>query len=321
LDWSLKADERIHGTTGERPRERFEKERSALGALPERAVVVPARRLLRRVASDALVDVDERPAREDRRVEDHLVRLRMGHVAQRIDAMLSEAARGEPTYLDFLDSLLREEVDSKQRKRVQMGLTIAHFPQARTLEDFDFRFQPSVDQRLVKELSTGRFISLSDNVLIFGPPGVGKTHLAIAPGRAVVEAGHTVLFTSATALIAGLSKAETEGKLGEQLSFLAKSKLLIVDELGYLPFERRSAHLFFQLVARRYKRGSILITTNQSVSQWGTVFGDDVLAAAILDRLLHHSHTLTIQGESYRLRQKKRAGLLGRAAKPQETEG
>jgi DNA replication protein DnaC len=149
---------------------------------------------------------------------------------------------------------------------------------------------------------------------------VGKTHLAIALGRAVVEAGHTVLFTSATAMITGLSKAEAEGKLGEQLTFLAKPKLLIVDELGYLPFERRSAHLFFQLVARRYERGSILITTNQSVSQWGTVFGDDVLAAAILDRLLHHSHTLTIQGESYRLRQKKRAGLLGRAAKPQETE-
>jgi len=250
------------------------------------------------------------------RVEDNLVRLRMGHVAQRLDAMLSEAARGEPSFLDFLDSLLREEVDSKQRKRVQMGLTIAHFPQARTLEDFDFRFQPSVDQRLVRELASGRFISLQENVLIFGPPGVGKTHLGIALGRAVVESGHTVLFTSATALLTGLSKAESEGKLGEQLAFLAKPKLLIVDELGYLPFERRSAHLFFQLVARRYERGSILVTTNQSVSQWGTVFGDDVLAAAILDRLLHHSHTLVIQGESYRLRQKKRTGLLGRAAKP-----
>jgi DNA replication protein DnaC len=249
-------------------------------------------------------------------VEANLVRLRLGYVAERLDAMLSEAARGEPTYLDFLDMLLGQEVDSKQRKRVQMGMLIAHFPQARTLEDFDFRFQPSIDQKLVRELSTARFLALAENVLIFGPPGVGKTHLAIALGRAVIQAGHTVLFTSATSLIGGLAKAEAEGKLGEQLTFLGKPKLLIVDELGYLPFERRSAHLFFQLVARRYERGSILITTNQSVSQWGAVFGDDVLASAILDRLLHHSHTLVVQGESYRLRQKKRAGLLGRTVKP-----
>ena len=251
---------------------------------------------------------------------EQLTRLRLGYVADRLDAVLNDAARTEPTYLDFLDSILCQEVDSKQRKRVQMGLMIAHFPQARTLEDFDFRFQPSIDQKLVKELSSARFLSLAENVLIFGPPGVGKTHLAIALGRAVVEAGHTVLFTSATALISGLSKAETEGKLSEPRAFFAKPKLLIVDELGYLPFERRSAHLFFQLVARRYERGSILVTTNQSVAQWGTLFGDDVLAAAILDRLLHHSHTLVVQGESYRLKQKRRSGLLGRAVKPTETQ-
>ena len=126
--------------------------------------------------------------------------LRLGYVAQRLDAVLSDAARTEPTYLDFLDGVLRQEVDAKQRTRVAMGLKIAHFPTVKTLDDFDFKFQPSVDQRLVRELATARFLAQAENLLIFGAPCVGKTHLAIALGRAVVEAGHSVLFTSATAL-------------------------------------------------------------------------------------------------------------------------
>jgi DNA replication protein DnaC len=247
------------------------------------------------------------------RVLEHLTKLYLGHVAERLDAILSAAARQEPTYLDFLDQLLREEIGSKQRKRVTMGIQIAHFPGVKTLDEFDFRFQPSIDQKLVRELATGRYVTLGENVLVFGPPGVGKTHLAIALGRAAVEAGHSVLFTSATALLAALSRAESEGQLSDRITFYAKPRLLVIDELGYLPFEKRSAHLFFQLVARRYERGSMLITTNQLIGQWGTVFGDDVLAAAILDRLLHHSHTLLIQGDSYRLRQKKKAGLLATA--------
>jgi DNA replication protein DnaC len=245
------------------------------------------------------------------RVEERLVRLYLKAVAQRLDAILSQAARTEPTYLDFLDQLLAEETEAKQRKRVVMGIQIAHFPSVKTLDDFDFKFQPSVDHKLMRELATGRFVANAENVLMFGPPGVGKTHLAVALGRAVVEAGHSVLFVTATTLIGALAKAQVDGKLAEQLTFYAKPKLLVVDELGYLPFEKQTASLFFQLVTRRYEKGSMLITSNQMVTQWGHVFGDEMIAAAVLDRLLHHSHTLIIQGESFRLRQKKRAGLLG----------
>ncbi len=151
-------------------------------------------------------------------------------------------------------------------------------------------------------------IEFADRLL--GPPGVGKTHLSIALGRQAILAGYTVQFTTATTLVAGLAKAHGERRLDEKLLALSKPKLLIVDELGYLPLEPDAAHLFFQLVGRRYETGAMLITSNRSVAEWGTVFADPVVATAILDRLLHHSHVLTIRGDSYRLRAKRKSGLI-----------
>jgi DNA replication protein DnaC len=247
---------------------------------------------------------------QEERILSALKRLQLPHLRDTLAAVLCEAAKEQWSYLEFLDRVLGREVDAKQTKRVRMALQIAHFPCVRTLEEFDFSFQPSVDERLMRELGSGYFIAHGENLLIFGPPGVGKTHLAIGLGRKIVEQGHTVRFTSATALLATLGKAESEGNLADKLTEYSKPRLLIIDELGYLPFERRAAHLFFQLVNRRYEKGSLLVTTNQRVADWGVVFGDEMLATAILDRLLHHSHTLLITGESYRLREKRKSGLI-----------
>jgi DNA replication protein DnaC len=253
------------------------------------------------------------------RLAEHLRKLRLVKSGERLEALLQEAAARELPYAEFLEQVLGEEVAAKASKNIAMRTAMARFPFVKPLETFDFAYQPSIDRKQLQQLAICHYIEHGDNVIVLGPPGVGKTHLAVSLGLKAIEAGYRVLFTTAAHLIAVLTKAHAEGRLDEKLKVFTTPRLLIIDEIGYLPIDRLGANLFFQLISRRYERGPMILTSNQSFGAWGEVFGDRIIATAILDRLLHHAVTLNIRGNSYRLKEKLKAGLV-RSAEDHATQ-
>jgi DNA replication protein DnaC len=241
-----------------------------------------------------------------------LSKLHMDHLEAQLDAVCEQAAARQEDYKTFLSQALQTEWQGRYQRGIEARLRQARLPWVKTLEQFDFEFQPSLDRRLVRELTGLSFVERAHNVIILGPPGVGKTHLAIALGVKAVEAGYSALFLTLETLMTRLVRAMNENRLERSLQQLTYPKLLIIDEIGYLPLSQQEANLFFRLVVRRYERASLIITSNKSFLDWGETFNDPVLATAILDRLLHYSTTLNIKGESYRLKEKRRAGLLNR---------
>jgi DNA replication protein DnaC len=233
-------------------------------------------------------------------------------IEARLEGLLEQAAKAEPSYADFLDQLLACEIEARRTRYLRARLQLAHLPFLKTFEQFDFSFQPSIDERQVRELRTLRFIHEASNVILLGPPGVGKTHLSVALAEAAIQAGFGAYFMTAHDLVNDLGRAYREGRLDRRMRIYLAPKVLIIDEMGYLPLDELGATIFFQLVSARYERGSIILTSNKSYGDWGSIFGDQIIATAILDRLLHHSTTINIRGESYRLKDRRRAGLLPR---------
>lgn len=246
------------------------------------------------------------------RLQGTLNTLGLKAVEARLEGLLEQAAKKEPSYADFLDELLGCEVDARRSRYLRARLQLAHLPFLKTFDQFDFTFQPSIDERQVRELRTLRFVHEASNVIFLGPPGVGKTHLSVSLAEASIQAGFGAYFMTVHDIVGDLGRAYREGRLDRRMRVYLAPKVLIIDEMGYLPLDELGATIFFQLVSARYERGSIILTSNKSYGDWGSIFGDPIIATAILDRLLHHSTTINIRRESYRLKDRRRAGLLPR---------
>lgn len=236
------------------------------------------------------------------RIQRNAKELKLLGLSENLDDLIRRAEEGSLGYRQFVDLVLEEEVGVLEGRRYASRLKLSGLPYRKTLKEFDCSFQPELDRRRLSELATLRFVERKVNALILGPPGVGKTHIAVGLAMEALLRGHVVRYITLDELVRDLRKADQLGKLREKLAHYQRPQLLICDEVGYLPLDREDANRFFQFVNRRYLRGSMIVTSNKRVSEWAELFGEEILAAAILDRLLHDAEVLTINGPSYRLR-------------------
>jgi DNA replication protein DnaC len=233
----------------------------------------------------------------------HLAYLKLAAAADQLAPALQAAEREKPGYTQFLHDLLQVEVAASEQRRLDGRMRFSKLPAHKTLEQFDFDAQPTLDRRLVEDLATLRFVEEKSNCLLIGPPGVGKTHLAIALGYRAVHAGYRVYYTTAADLVARTSRAAMDGRWANTMRFWAGPQVLIIDELGYLPMPGEAASHLFQVISRRYEHASIILTTNRGIADWGHIFED----TTVLDRLLHHATVLSVTGDSYRMRRHRDA--------------